>query len=99
MGELTIGKPAAAALSPQAAARKPDDPAKIRDAAKQFEALLMGQILRAARESGGGWLGSGQDGSTDCASEYAEQQLATVMAQRGGLGLSAMIAKGLERQR
>ena len=39
--------------------RPPADPAKIRDAAQQFEALLIGQILRSARESGKGWLGSG----------------------------------------
>ena len=30
---------------PTAPSRKADDPAKVRDAAKQFEALLLGQIL------------------------------------------------------
>jgi peptidoglycan hydrolase FlgJ len=73
--------------------REPDSPAKIHDAAQQFEALLMGQILRAARGSGG-WMGSG-DASSDCALEYAEQQFATVLSKQGGLGLAALIERGL----
>ena len=78
-------------------ARKPDDPAKIRDAAQQFEALLLGQILRSMRESGKGWLGSGEDASGDCATEFAEQQFASVLAKQGGLGLANLIAAGLTR--
>jgi peptidoglycan hydrolase FlgJ len=76
--------------------RAADTPAKVRDAAQQFEALLIGQILRTVRESGG-WLGT-SDSSSDCAMDYAEQQLALVMAQRGGLGLADLIAQGLGKQ-
>ena len=78
---------------------KSDTPEKVRDAAQQFEALLMGQILRSARQSGSGWLGGGEDSSAECATDYAEQQFAAVLAQQGGLGLAHMIAKGLERNR
>ena len=78
-----------------AAPRQPDTPAKVLDAAQQFESLLLSQILRAARESGGGWMGS-KDASAACATDYAEQQFASVMAKNGGLGLAALIAKGLE---
>ncbi len=78
-------------------ARPADRPVKVQDAAQQFEALLLGQILRAARESGDGWMGS-KDGASDCAMEYAEQQFATVMAQNGGLGLASLVVKGLEPQ-
>lgn len=84
---------APASVRDAAQPRAPDAPAKVRDAAQQFEALLIGQILRAARDSGG-WLGSA-DASSDCALEYAEQQLALVMARRGGLGLTDVIARGL----
>jgi Rod binding domain-containing protein len=62
---------------------KSDTPGKVRDAAQQFEALLMGQILRSARQSGSGWLGGGEDSSAECATDYAEQQFATVLAQQG----------------
>lgn len=88
------------AIKPLVAAgqvKKADDPAKIRDAAQQFEALLIGQILRSVRESGGGWLGYGADPSGDCATEYAEQHFAATLAQQGGLGLADLIAKGLDR--
>jgi peptidoglycan hydrolase FlgJ len=79
--------------TPAATAR----PSKIKDAAEQFESLLIGQILRSAREGGGGWLGE-EDSSSDCATEFAEQQLATVIAKQGGFGLGAIIGKGLESE-
>ena len=78
--------------------RKPDPPGRIRDAAQQFEALLVAQILRSVRESGGGWLGGG-DSAGDCATEFAEQHLATVLSQAGGLGLADLIADGLKSDR
>ena len=80
-----------------AATSKADTPEKVRDAAQQFEALLIGQILRSARQGGSGWLSDGEDSSGEVATDYAEQQFATVLAQKGGLGLADMIAKGLER--
>jgi Rod binding domain-containing protein len=72
---------------------------KVRDAAQQFEALLMGQILRSARQNGPGWLSDGEDSSAECATDYAEQQFAAVLARQGGLGMANLIAKGLERNR
>jgi Rod binding domain-containing protein len=60
------------------------NPARVHDAARQFEALLIGQILRSARQSSGGWLATGEDSSGECASDYAEQQFATVLSQQGG---------------
>jgi len=79
------------------AAPKPGDPAKIRQAAQQFEALLLEQVMQSAKGSGG-WLGSGGDSSEDCTTGLAEQQLALAMAQNGGLGLANMIATGLEEK-
>ncbi len=76
--------------------RKPDTPAKIHDAAQQFEALLIGQILQSVSE-GGGWLGSGGDSASSCATGFAQEQLAGMMARSGGFGLADLIAKGLER--
>jgi Rod binding domain-containing protein len=77
---------------------KSDDPAKIRQAAQQFEAILLEQILHSAKGSGGGWLGSDGDSADDCATGLAEQQLAVAMAQHGGLGLANLIAAGLEKK-
>jgi Rod binding domain-containing protein len=66
------------------------DEAKVRDAAQQFEALLIAQLLRTARESSG-------EESSDAAFGYAEEQFAAVMAKQGGLGLADLIAAGLSK--
>ena len=76
---------------------KADTPEKVRDAAQQFEALLIGQILRSARQSGSGWFSDCEDSAGEVATDYAEQQFAAVLAQQGGLGLADLVAKGLER--
>ena len=76
---------------------KQDSPGKILEAARQFESLLITQILRSARGSGEGWMGSGGDSSSDCASGFAEEQLAAAMSKGGGLGLANIIAAGLEK--
>jgi Rod binding domain-containing protein len=75
---------------------KDSDPAKIQDAAQQFEALLIGQILETVSQDGG-WLGSGEDSASSCANGFAQEQLAGMMAQQGGFGLSKLIAEGLQR--
>ncbi|HEY1335950.1 MAG TPA: hypothetical protein VGF59_00505 [Bryobacteraceae bacterium] len=77
--------------------QKGTSPARIRDAAEQFEALLLTQILHAARESGTGWLGSNEDASGDCTTDFAEQRFAAILAQQGGFGLAALISRGLDR--
>jgi Rod binding domain-containing protein len=68
---------------------------KIAGAAKDFEALLLGQILRSVHEDGG-WLGTGDDDAGEAAIGLGEEQLARVMASSGGLGLSKLIETGLE---
>jgi peptidoglycan hydrolase FlgJ len=67
-----------------ATSRNPD---KVHDAAQQFEALLINQILHSARS---------EDSAGDCATDYAEQQFAIQMAQSGGLGLADLISRGLK---
>jgi Rod binding domain-containing protein len=67
-------------------------------AAKDFEALLIGQMLQSVREEGSSWLGAGEeDKASDAAFGMGEQQLALALANGGGLGLAKVIASGLER--
>jgi flagellar protein FlgJ len=73
-----------------------DSPAKIHEAAQQFESLLIGQLLKTSREAGGGgWLGTDDDDAGATGMEMAEQQFAKMLAANGGLGLSKMIEAGL----
>lgn len=76
--------------------RVPDSPGKIRDAAQQFEALLLGQLLKGMRGGDSGLDGAGAAG--DALFECAEQEFAKALAARGGLGLARMIASGLTPQ-
>ncbi len=77
--------------------RESDTPERVREAARQFEGMLMQQILRSMRESGAGWLGTGEDASGECAQDFAEQQFAEALSASGGLGLANLIADGLKR--
>jgi Rod binding domain-containing protein len=64
-------------------------------AARDFEALLIGQMLHSVRENGSSWLGTGEDDAGSTAFGFGEEQLAQALAKSGGLGLSKVIAGGL----
>lgn len=72
-----------------------EDPEVLRQAAADFEALLVAEMLKSARASGGGWLGSGDDEAGATMVELAEQQFAQALAAAGGLGLADLIVAGL----
>jgi flagellar protein FlgJ len=80
------------------AVKPKDDPKKVQDAAKQFEALLIGQMMKSMGEAEGGWLGSGGDQSGSSAMEYAQETFAQSLASKGGLGLASMVVKGLQQK-
>lgn len=63
-------------------------------AAKDFEALLLGQMLKSARGDGG-WLSTNDDDAGEAAIGLGEEQLARTIAQSGGFGLSKLIESGL----
>lgn len=74
----------------------PTRPKTLAAAAKQFEALLIAQLLKSARESGSGeWTGE-KDGPLSSLQEIAEQNLAEVLASQGGFGLADMIVSQIE---
>jgi|ERR1035438_678263 Rod binding domain-containing protein len=79
------------------AARPKDEPAKIKAAATQFEALLIGQMLKSMHDSEGGWLGTGDDESASSAMEYGQEIFAQALSNNGGLGLASMVARGLQK--
>ena len=70
---------------------------KLKDSARQFEALMIGQMLKSARESGGSWFGGGEDEASATATGMAEEQLANTLAASGGLGLASMVLNGLSK--
>jgi Rod binding domain-containing protein len=89
-------------LSAGLAVRSPlgasDNPQKIREAALQFEALLIGQVLKTVHQGDESWMGTGEDQTASSAMELADEYFAQALAARGGLGLARMVAAGLERR-
>jgi Rod binding domain-containing protein len=70
---------------------------KLKDSARQFEAILIAQMLKSARESGGSWFGGGEDEAASTATGMAEEQLAQTLASQGGLGLASLAVEGLRK--
>lgn len=74
-----------------------DESTKIQDAAAQFEALLIGQMLKSARSPDGEAAIAGEsDGPGSTLLDMSEQQFAQTLASSGGLGLGKMIIAGLK---
>ena len=91
------GSPPGALLS--AGSSSKDTPEKIAKAASDFEALLIAQMLKSARESGGGMTGDSdeQDETNSTLLELGEQQLAQALSNSGGLGIAKMVIAGLTK--
>lgn len=70
----------------------------LKDAASQFEALLIGQLLKSASGDGAGW---GLDGEEDDANstlvELSQEQFSRALASSGGLGFAQMALKNLAK--
>ena len=74
-------------------------PSKTAVAAQQFEALLIGEMLKSVREaSDDGWLGGGSDSSSETAFGMAENQFAQSIAASGGFGLAKTIQRAVEKE-
>ena len=79
------------------AGRRPGMPSTAQEAAREFEALLIGQLLGAMRQAAGErereeevWGGS------ETYLEMAEQHLARMLAEGGGLGIARTILHNLK---
>ncbi len=91
-GELmTTGMISATAAIPDIPQAQPK---KAADAAKQFEGLLLGQMLKSARDA---TSGDEEDSSGQTMLDVADQQFAQVLANRGGIGLAQLAVKGLNQ--
>jgi Rod binding domain-containing protein len=60
--------------------------------ARQFEGLLIEEVLKAARSAGDGWLGEDADDTSESTAQMGEQFLAQALAAGGGFGLAARFA-------
>jgi peptidoglycan hydrolase FlgJ len=70
-------------------------PKKVADAAQQFEALMIGQMLKSVREAG---ADDDEDNESATMYDVADQQFSQLLAKNGGLGLAHMVANGLDKE-
>jgi Rod binding domain-containing protein len=90
--------PALAWSAGPASSTSKDTPAKIHQSATDFEALLLAQMLKSAREAGGGGLvGDEESQENSTLLELGEQQFAQALASSGGLGIAKMVVIGLAK--
>lgn len=68
-------------------------PKNAAEAAQQFEALLLGQMLQNVHASD-----DSRDPTSDTMWDMAAQQFAQVLSKNGGLGLAKLITSGLDRK-
>ncbi len=87
--------------TPLSGAAHADSPAKIQKGATDFEALLLTEMLRSARQAtGGGLTGDDSDDGSDANSslvDLGEQQFAQALSASGGLGIAKMVVAGLTK--
>lgn len=66
----------------------------IKQAAREFEAVLLSQILRGMGSTG---LGTSEESGGQLI-ELGQEMVAHAMSETGGLGLAALVEQGLRRQ-
>lgn len=68
-----------------------------KQAATEFESLLVGQMLKSMREGKEeSWLGGESSAGNESVMEMAEQQVARAIAQSGGFGIARMLDKSFQ---
>jgi Rod binding domain-containing protein len=87
---VQIGATLAALPGPDTSHARPSK--KIADAAKQFEAILLNEMLQSARAST-----EDADTQDSAVSDYSQQQFAQALAERGGLGIGKMLEVQLQK--
>lgn len=74
-------------------------PKNAKEAATQFEGLLIAEMLRSAHEaSPGGLDGEDEDSQSSTLFDLAAEQFAQMMAKQGGFGIARVVTLGLARK-
>ena len=72
-------------------------PANAKEAAVQFEGMLIGEMLHSAHESNSGSLDGDEDSDSESDTTYsmAADQFAQLMAKQGGFGVAKLLTERL----
>jgi len=95
---LSLLPPSAGSLDGGYSNISPGKHVDLATAAQQFEALMMQQMLESGHGADKGWLSTGdgdEDQANNQAMEIAQQQFASALAAKGGLGLAKLVVSHL----
>lgn len=85
-------------LKTGAAAPADGMPRNLQQAAESFEALFLGNLLKAAREARDGATLGESDQASGSMMDMAEEFLAQEISKGGGCGLASMVLKQMEQR-
>jgi Rod binding domain-containing protein len=68
------------------------DPKSIHRVAQEFESLLISQLLKSMKQ---GALSEEGAGANDSVMQYAQESMARVLSQNGGIGMASVIERAL----
>ena len=72
---------------------------KLKDAAQQFEAMLLQEMLKPVREQGMFTLaGNDDERSSDAMSSFGTASFAGAIARSGGMGIANSVLRQVERE-
>lgn len=68
------------------------DPKSVHRVAQEFESLLISQLLKSMKQ---GALGEEGGGANDSVMQYAQESMARVLSQNGGIGMASVVERAL----
>ena len=71
------------------------DPKSVHRVAQEFESLLISQLLKSMKQ---GALGEEDSGANDSVMQYAQESMARVLSQNGGMGMASLIERTLTQK-
>ena len=67
---------------------------KLADAAQQFEAMLLQEMLKPMRSENGGWSGEdNKDSASDTITSFGTEAVAKAISKSGGLGIAKQVIR------
>lgn len=81
-------------VSQTSAATTVQSRSKLADAAQQFEAMLLQEMLKPMRSEDGGWTGeANKDGASDTITSFGTEAVAKAISKSGGLGIAKQVIR------
>lgn len=71
------------------------DPRSVHRVAQEFESLLISQLLKSMKQ---GALGGEDSGADESVMQYAQESMARVLSQNGGIGMASVIERALTQK-